>query len=467
MNKKKKLIVICIFIITIIIIGLSLIIRKIIIQNNKSKVISDNKIEDIINITEGEISSKYKEDLDITNEKKFFIDKELDYLKDYEEFYIVNECLNSYIDYVVNDHNWHKALFVLDESYKKNHKDLYEYIEERHKEHTKGNYAYRAEYMKSINKDAIHIYFVYGNIIEYNKETYEKNIVDKYDYIVKIDYNTGAYSIIPDINITQEEFKGLIRENIINNYNKIELSRITPKIKLEEYIKYYWEELNLNIQKAYERLDKEYCQKRFNNDIEEFKEFVKKYYYTKFDTKIILNNMYVSEDEVLANMSQYIYGDEYDEIKDNFLYNNNFVIKEIASNMFEILLDRYTVITDSIKKEYYSLTDNEKAIYNCKNIINSIQTDYYEYVYEHLSDSTKQEQYKTYEEFESYLTNNSLEGFYSVKKNETKKINNNTYIYETTLNNMINNDEKNVKIEILLGDNMDFKILSIQIIKEY
>ena len=460
MGKKKILLLMCILIILMIIIILLLLLTQ--VQNNTISdtiFINDIELENLI-VSEGEVSSKYDPNYDISNQKRFYIDRELDYVSNYEEFYFVNESLNKYIDTIINKKNMKKTVYLLDGTFLEKNKDIVKYLEKEYGDYEGKNYIYRPDYMKDIAKDAIHIYFVYGNIIQEDNQTKEKKLIKQCNFIVKIDYHTCAFSIIPETNLSKEEILGLIKAIPDRKTNRIRIEIINNKIKLENYIKYYFEELNFDIQKAYEILDEDYRRKRFNNNIEEFEKFINKYFYKKFDLNIYTEPICLYNDEAIVNILQC--GEEYDLIDENKNYSNSFVLKENYSNNFKIMLDKYTVVTEEVKNYYMKLSDKEKAEYNCKNIKNSIQTNYYEYSYEYLSDDIKQNIFKTYEEYEEYLNNNTLEEFYYEEDFELKE-ENGIYKYTSTLKDFENNRIKTLEIGISIKDNINFDIISIDI----
>lgn len=373
---------------------------------------------------------------EIVNKEKI----EFEYLKDINKFSQVENIIEQYIGNIVSS-NLEVAYKMVDNQYITYEEfiDLYDECLEQ--------YRHRTDYIKYTVKDKLEIYYVYGKMIEYPLSVTSKE--KDMNFIIKIDINKKLFSIIPinkKININKF-VSTTIEDNIVNNVQDIE--KYDDVTKITKYGYYFLNEIILDFNRAYNMLDQEYKQKRFKNDIYEFAKYIKENYDIR--DKDEGDYMIVFED------CSFKKNGELTEYLSEISSTSSFIFKEKFSNMFKVLLDRYTIETEVAKQKYNNLTTEEKIKYNCHNIIDSIQTKYYEYSYEHLKPEIKEEKYKTIEQYKSYISQNPLKG-YEILENEKVQANNGSYVYYVELKKWRSNDKKSLEITMNLKENMDFEM---------
>ena len=280
---------------------------------------------------------------------------------------------------------------------------------------TNANYTFIKDIYVQRN-DNINVYAVYG--IQNNKNIY---------YIISLDYNNFTYNIKQ---VTEEECNNIkngksndyikITNIEENNDNTFELKVMSDVQTSAMYYNMIKNLLNSEPEVLYNFvLDEEYKKKRFLN-IENFIEFVNK-------NKSKYNNM------KLSKYAKYKY-DGYvqyvclDNNGDYFVINNN-----VDSGEYKILLDTYTIDQAEFIKKYNSAADNEKAGYDINKFFEAVNANDYNYAYNCLAESFKQNKFPTQKQFENYIKNN----FYN--KNDVKYLNyrkeGNYYIYTVNIIN--------------------------------
>ena len=141
---------------------------------------------------------------------------------------------------------------------------------------------------------------------------------------------------------------------------------------------------------------------------------------------------------------------------ENFYYiedsqKNYFIIKQKDVFNFEIYLDCYTIETEAENYIYNQLKQANKVLYNARNIIDSINTEDYDYLYSHVDNiENEKEQYVKY--LRNYISDSALK----VQKEELS-VNSKKYEYIATLQDK-NDSIKSIKINIELQQDIRFLI---------
>lgn len=280
---------------------------------------------------------------------------------------------------------------------------------------TNANYTFIKDIYVQRN-DNINVYAVYG--IQNNKNIY---------YIISLDYNNFTYNIKQ---VTEEECNNIkngksndyikITNIEENNDNKFELNVMSDVQTSAMYYNMIKNLLNSEPEVLYNFvLDDEYKQKRFLN-IENFIEFVNK-------NKSKYNNMKLSK-YAKYKYEGYVQYVCLDNNGDYFVINDN-----VDTGEYKILLDTYTIDQAEFIKKYNSAADNEKAGYDINKFFEAINANDYNYAYNCLAESFKQNKFPTQRQFENYIKNN----FYN--KNDVKYLNyrkeGNYYIYTVNIIN--------------------------------
>lgn len=353
-------------------------------------------------------------------------------LKNNSEYYVLKDCIDDFILSVLNE-NINNT--YLDEWYLNNN-----YQTKITKNLLNGYTTYEPDKIQYILKDNIYIYYVYGNIVI--DEGSSPNI--EYNLIVKLDYTTYKYSIIPEIieniHLEKEIFNKITEEK----YPSFNIKSI-PNVQIgNRYIEKLFLEIFSNIDNSYELIDEEYKEKKFSKDIENYKKYIKNYF-----------NYSVTP--IAKDCKQFI-TDDYTIFLVTDSYKNNYIIKETSVNQIKVCLDRYTVPIEVIEQQYNeNYTDKDKVRFNAENIIDSLRKENYEYTYNHISTENKKDNIATLELYKSYMSKNSLKDF-NIKSNNIKINQENNYIYTAYMNNAKNNTEKRIEITMQLKEETNFTI---------
>lgn len=331
-------------------------------------------------------------------------------------------------------------------------KDIYEY-KEVEKETSKSmlytvlncineneqTYTYVKEIYR-INKEKGKAFFAHG----------VQSSTNKY-YIIELDNINETYNLA---DTTEEEYNNVKNGKVNSKYlevkdiaktenNSFNLINISDSQLVNMYFDIIKNLLNNDPQSLYEILDEEYREKRFGN-VENLEKYI------ELD-KAKITNMEASK-YARYNYDGYI---QY-VCRDN---NGKYYIinEELNTGDYKIFLDEYTIDQPEFIEEYEKSSDSEKAGYNINKFIQSINSKDYNYAYNCLAQSFKQNNFPTLESFEKYVKEN----FYD--ENEIEHLN---YMKESgyqvyqSLVKKANNDEENVEKDFIvnLKENRDFEM---------
>ncbi len=347
-NKKTMFILMLMIIIVMIIIVVSLIL---LINLNKTKEFES--AEDII----------YKDSEQVTNRKTF---------------YKVNNCINKYISYI-----------------KLNNKEAYEEINSDTEESTYENVnTFYSEDMYSVDKMINLTVFVKGNLRSNNKEQ------EKY-YVVNLDYNNDTF-VIEDSDL--EEYTNAINNQISNiyedeitikkgQYNQISNDTITDLSIIKLYFDDYKFKAINKPEEAFNLLDTEYRSKKFDDNVNSYKQYIKDNKNVIQDANIVKHGVTTLEN----GNKQYI-------IIDNF--DNYYKFIETGINKYKVILDNYTLQTDEESEKYNKLSSQEKAISNVDKVMKLINEKNYSTVYNYLNMEFRNTYFPTLDRFTNYMKQN-------------------------------------------------------------
>ena len=198
----------------------------------------------------------------------------------------------------------------------------------------KRNSFYIQEVYKQESETAF-AYYIYG-ISEYYNEQNEINISKDY---FKVRLDNRNFTIAIEEILSEEEYEEIIhseerpeinkKEIVPNEYNEFDEKNYSNLILSQKYINDYMIKLKYDIDKAYELIDEECKQKKFNNNINNFKQYVEEHK-EDFDNF----RMYKSEETI-----------ENDYIRFNITDDkqNHYIIKRTQALQYKILLDNETV----------------------------------------------------------------------------------------------------------------------------
>lgn len=403
-NQKKLLVIIMIIIIAII----TILVISIAMINNKN----NHGIEEKSDSHEIEYIAYVNEDIRL--------------VQDYSSYYIVLECIDILNDAITNNKEEIISSIVksgnIPKSTIKNVKHMY--VGERSTSNT--------YYIECNNQDNNSIC-----LIMYQDR---ENITYEFEYITRDEYNNSI-----------DTKKGKVLTNNIkkNKYNTYTIRMKSTESLISDYVEEYIRLLKEDVNEAYEKLDTEYREKRFNNSINEFKDYInknlekiEKAVMTDYGSSIVMNNGKAS--------MVYVYRDT---------NNHDFIIKEEAVMEYKILLDEYTVKDNEYIKAYNKLNTNQKVQYNISIFFKCINEKNYKMAYNLLNEQFKQNNFKTQEQFEKYISENffdtNLLGNIGIEdKGE------NTYICTCSYKDSLSSNSKtsSAQMAIRLSEGTDFEI---------
>lgn len=171
--------------------------------------------------------------------------------------------------------------------------------------------------------------------------------------------------------------------------NEVVESNITDFEMLKLYFEDYKYKAINNPEEAFTLLNMEYREKKFNNDVNLYKEYIQKNMDRFQDANIVKHGI-----TSFGNLKKYVFIDN---------YNNYYELEEIGNYEYTIILDNYTIETAELKEKYSKLSNEEKAISNIDKIMKLINTKEYNAVYQYLNQSFKNTNFPTIEAFTIYM----------------------------------------------------------------
>lgn len=287
--------------------------------------------------------------------------------------------------------------------------------------------------------DSIYVYAIYGK--QNNNPVY---------YIASLDYDNYTYNIKE---VTAQECDD-IKYGKINDYikvtsiEKVDDNTFELNVMLDAQMANFYYDIIKNLLNSepevlYDMLNIEYKQKKFET-IDNYLKYVN-------TNKTKYANMEISKYAKYKydGYTQYVC---LDNNGDYYIINDN-----VDTGEYEILLDTYTVDQPEFIEKYEAATDDKKAGYDINKFITAINAKDYNYAYNCLATSFKQNKFPTLESFEKYIKNNFYE------KNEVQYTNGrkegNYYMYTLNITDANNSGESIQKDFIVnLKDDREFEM---------
>ena len=201
--------------------------------------------------------------------------------------------------------------------------------------------------------------------------------------------NTISYGI--------ENYEGYEFQPVI--VNSVTLARL--------YLEDIKTDLMYNIEEAYEKLNIEYKQAKFPT-LESFQEYVE-------ENRDRINSITISSYQRFARED----GKEGYQLVVIDTNKNYYIFNVTAVMQYDVLLDVYTVDIPMFIEQYNSATDAEKAALNLQKVFSAINNKDYQYVYNKLDSTFKQNNFPTLADFETYAENTIFELNITDKSNPT------------------------------------------------
>ena len=325
--------------------------------------------------------------------------------------------------------------------------------------------TYRTVEMYELANFSITTYYVKGRIDHQNVY-----------FIVHLDLNNQTFDIEPTTedfyddrinnqNDVEEDDVQNIDKKVYNSYVYKDLNdEVTSKLYFADYIK----TMLTDSEEAYNLLDKEYQNKRFSSidefntyiqnnrnrfnislefedkDISEYENFNEYYEFASKNEKFGLTSYLV---EQFADYTRYICVDG---------YNNYFIFYVTYPGTYTVMLDSYTIDMEEFIEKYNSSTDEVKVGMNIQKIIEAINSKDYQYIYDKLDDTFRNNNYNTVNDLEEDIRNNLFD------TNEVEYTNfyqeGNAYIYQLKFKDAQNpeTNERNMTIIMNLKEETDF-----------
>ena len=187
------------------------------------------------------------------------------------------------------------------------------------------------------------------------------------------------------------------------------------------YLNDFKTDMMYNIEDAYNKLESEYRQKKFPT-LNSFQNYIED---NKEQIQSIAIDRYSIETEENANSNySYIITDK----------NNKYYIFNVSAVMqYTVILDTYTIDLPQFIEQYNNATDAEKVLMNIQKVFAAINDGDYNYVYNKLDNTFKQNNFPTLENFEKYIKENLYKNNSISYTNY--QTNANLHIYEINIKN--------------------------------
>ena len=241
----------------------------------------------------------------------------------------------------------------------------------------------------------IDVYVVSGEL----KETVNATGTD-FELIVKLDKTNKTFSVMPQEYVTElygnivegQSLDITVEQSIAINANNTYTEReITEETYLKDLFAEIRNELLNDYEEAYNHLDEEYRTQKFAT-LEDFSNFASGKA-EEYRTMALAQYQVTEED----GYTQYLLVDQ------NGKY---YIANETAVMKYTTLLDTYTVDLPQFTESYNSANDSRKAGLNLQKVVDAINNNDYEYVYNKLDETFRANNFPTLESFEQYIQNN-------------------------------------------------------------
>lgn len=192
----------------------------------------------------------------------------------------------------------------------------------------------------------------------------------------------------------------------------------------------------------YELLDKDYKQAKFGS-LEKFKQYIEK-----------------NKSEIIGiNPQQYQVTDGENNTKQYVIIDQNghyYIVREKGVLDYTLILDTYTIDLPEFTAKYNNSTDEQKVLLNIQKCFEAINGQDYQYVYNKLDETFRNNNFKTLAEFEVYAKKN----FFSKNKLAVGKAEKqgNLYLYDITISDSTGKDSvtKKKNFVMQLKEGTDF-----------
>lgn len=224
--------------------------------------------------------------------------------------------------------------------------------------------------------------------------------IDKFDILANIDVINGTFTIVPNDYVETKYSSIKIGEDLnfnapdtieLNDANKYSFKNISDEDYILDVFGKLRNELLYNPEEAYNDLNEEYRQKKFNS-IEEFKEFAK-----GKTRELVIAQVTTYQKTKYDNYTQFVCGTNSGKY---------YIINEKSLLDYEYILDMYTIDLPQFIEKYNAASADEKAGMNIQKVIDAINDSDYHYVYSKLDETFKKSNFSSEDAFKKYAEQN-------------------------------------------------------------
>lgn len=307
---------------------------------------------------------------------------------------------------------------------------------------------FTAYYIKGQINDQGNVYFEIG--VDVNNHTYDIMPITENEYTTKINQSTGERTIEKNEN-NSIEFK---------DYDNADIA----KMYFDDYLK----QMISNPEKAYNLLDKQYRETKFenyngfvqyinanrekleltykmetldNNDFEKYSDYL--------DFKLQHSNLGIKKYSIETYESYVQYTCQDAE-------GNYYIFSAQYPMDYSVVLDVYTTDTPYFKNMYSRSTDQNKAKLNLEKIQEALNNKDYKYIYNKLNATFKANNFATESQFESYMKNNFFDKN-QITYNTVEK-QGDAWLFNAKLNNANGKEQKGINLVVKLNEGTDFEM---------
>ncbi len=368
----------------------------------------------VILIIYGKYEKKYEYDSQ-TNNIPIEVVSTLEKVNVRNNYYMVKSCVEKFYQYLTKTNiNEYRIIDEETQEYEEKVKKqaIYDMIDERYiqfKDITVDNIFEQIhpieestviieEMYVSQQDENMSSYIVYGKLRNNNtKEKTDFQLLIEVDMlnrtfkVIMQDYITTNIGKIEEDNTLNFDLEASIEKN---TYNTFDYKNITDETYVTDLFNQYKDNMMNDYEEAYKRLNDEYSKKRFGT-YQEFENYAKNR--ARESLEMQLSKYQVTNYE---GYTQYTCIDE----------NNNYYIFYVTGVMqYTVILDTYTIDLPQFTEKYNSSSDAEKVLLNIQKIFSAINDGDYNYVYNKLDNTFKQNNFPTLESFSNYIKQNFYE----------------------------------------------------------
>lgn len=371
----------------------------------------------------------------------------------FEDYITINNCVDRYL-YSISEKDNTKILNLLSQNYIKDNKITKDNVFDKINNVDLNSSYYSSKIYELDTSISIKNYFVFGYIC--NNKTEKVGKKEELNFVVNMDFENNTFSIAPYGEIFKEyvqygndkvEIKNSIDYDKMaqkinkNDDNNIILTAIEDKQIARLYFNLYIQDAQYYREDAYNSLNEEFKQKRFNN-------FEK---YNSYLDEIV---------DTLKNSELSKYKITYNEEKREIIcldnYDRYYIIKEESPMQYNIILDQYTLEIPEVLNKYNNLETEQKVAVCVNTFFDMINNKDYESAYNKLNNSFKNKNFKNLNEFKKYIKDNFFDNnkatYSSCEESEG------VYIIHCSYENIESSSNKNKDFVVKLKEGMDFEM---------